>query len=512
MKRTIFAMLALCCAVIFGSDAYAREWTIVGPRALGMGGANVAVANDATAGYWNPAAYGFFKGTDGGDYGKRTFSAVLDAGVGAQIHEDLGEQINKIKETNFNNVNSGQISAVYVGDFLKLTTELKTFNDNPNRAITVMMNAGLRGQYSHYGIGAYGYGDISARGYLDLVNIAPVSSSGLPVNLISAFSTTSNFNNGTPAPAGNYFTSAQKTSLVNTISALPGWDATSAANFVQAADYGLTQAQANNIAIPDVSTNINNVTTVATLASSAQTGGSFANNNSALIIKGLTVVEVPLTYGYALTEDFSVGGNIKYMRGTTYHAAIPVFNKKINTALNDAKHMSTDSSAFGLDLGLLYRFGDKVRLALVGRNLNSPSFDMKKLSSTYSLVEGANEDTIKEKAQVRAGMAFKPLDFITFALDYDITDNDTTISKTYKSRNLCGGVELNLLKIIQLRVGAYKNMSKRDIGPVYTGGLGLNLWLVNIDLGASVSPKTVKIDTTTLPKEVKAELAISTLF
>jgi hypothetical protein len=27
----------------------------VGPRALSMGGASVAVSNDATAGYWNPA-------------------------------------------------------------------------------------------------------------------------------------------------------------------------------------------------------------------------------------------------------------------------------------------------------------------------------------------------------------------------------------------------------------------------------------------------------------------------
>lgn len=34
----------------------------VGPRALGMGGAFVAVANDVTAGYWNPAGLAFLPG------------------------------------------------------------------------------------------------------------------------------------------------------------------------------------------------------------------------------------------------------------------------------------------------------------------------------------------------------------------------------------------------------------------------------------------------------------------
>lgn len=38
-----------------GEHAFAAEFVIVGPRAMGMGGAGVAVTTDALATYWNPA-------------------------------------------------------------------------------------------------------------------------------------------------------------------------------------------------------------------------------------------------------------------------------------------------------------------------------------------------------------------------------------------------------------------------------------------------------------------------
>src|SRR6478736_466178 len=38
-----------------GEHAFAAEFVTVGPRAMGMGGAGVAVTTDALATYWNPA-------------------------------------------------------------------------------------------------------------------------------------------------------------------------------------------------------------------------------------------------------------------------------------------------------------------------------------------------------------------------------------------------------------------------------------------------------------------------
>lgn len=56
MRRRIAfraALLVFCLGV--GGEALAAEFVIVGPRAMGMGGAGVAVTTDALATYWNPA-------------------------------------------------------------------------------------------------------------------------------------------------------------------------------------------------------------------------------------------------------------------------------------------------------------------------------------------------------------------------------------------------------------------------------------------------------------------------
>lgn len=469
-----------------------------------MGGANVAVANDATAAYWNPAAFGFFKGKGNDDYAKRNWSVSAFGGAGEQIHEDLGESLDKIFNTDFNNINTGNISANKMVDFLNITNSLNQFNSNSNRAAEVTMNGGLGLQVGNFGLGGYVFSDISAKGNLDLVNIAPVSSSVTSTDVVTAFSTASNFNGGSSVPAGDYYLSAsQKTSLAATIAAMPNWNSTAAANFVQAVDYGLSQAQTSGYTIPaDVTTTITNV---AQVASSAVTGGSIANNTSSLYFKGIAIGEVPLTYGRAFGDNFSLGGNIKYMKARTYNTQVQIFNTDFSSALSTAKNNYTDSQTFGVDMGALYRSGDKFRIGIVARNVNSPSFDVTPLAS-------GDSSSMKEKPQIRAGIAYKPFDSLTLALDYDVTKNDTNVSDSYKSQNLGGGLEFNVYKVIQLRGGFYKNMAQNDIGPVYTGGIGLNLWLVNIDVGASVSPKSTTVDNNTIQKEIRGELAVSALF
>lgn len=500
-KRFLYVFFLVSAYLLSLSMVEAREWTIVGPRALGMGGANVAVANDATASYWNPAAYGFFKHETGGEYGKRKWSAVLDAGVGAAIHEGIGEEINKISKFNFDAIDSGQISANKVADFLQLVNELKTFNENKNRAATVSGNGGLRIQAGHWGLNAYAFTEISGKPQLDLVNISPVSTG--TTFTIDDFTNPSNYSCPSPC-TGTYLSASQKSSLDAYLTGL-GWTTTQRNNYINAIDYGLTQANAQGVvAIPsDIATQAQNVASLANTAANA--GGSFANNDSKLIFQGIAVGEVPLTYGRAINDDLAIGGNIKYMKARVYNTAVKLFDTDFGDAMDEATKDYTESQNFGIDLGVLYRFGDSLRLGLVGRNLNSPEFDMKPLSA-------GNADNIKEKAQLRTGVAYKPISFLTLAADIDITKNETTIGSDYKSQNLGGGVELNIFKILQLRGGAYKNLAQSDIGLVYTAGLGLNLWLINIDIGASMASEKEKLDNKDIPKEEKVELALSMLF
>ncbi|MBI5237118.1 MAG: conjugal transfer protein TraF [Deltaproteobacteria bacterium] len=504
IKRIVAGAAAVTAAFFISSQSDAREWTIVGPRALGMGGANVAVANDASASYWNPAAYGFFGNKEGGDYGKRDFSGVLDAGLGMQIHENLGEELDKIFKINYDNLDNGAISPAGVSDFLSLVNQLKTFNDNKDRALSVLFNGGLRVQVGRFGAGGYVFNDVSAKGELDLENISPVATGS--TFTIPDFSNPANY--GCPAcPTGALegtaagLSTAQEIELNTYLQTNLGWTSAQSIGFVNALDNGIT---VSGVAVPaDIVSITETVAGVATVAAGA--GGTFANNTSRLLFKGAFITEVPFTYGHPITPDLAVGGNIKLLKGRIYNTEVKIFNTDFGDALSAATKSFKETQAFGLDLGVLYRFGDNLRLGLVGRNINSPSFEM------TPLVPG-DEDSFKEKAQYRAGVAYKPLSFVTVALDYDITKNDTTVGAGYKSKNLGGGVELNILKILQLRAGAYKNMAESDIGLVYTVGGGLNLWLVNLDLGASLSSSRTSIDGKKFPEEIKAELAVSALF
>jgi len=502
MKKSLIFFAAVL--FLWTPSVHARPWSIVGPRALGMGGAGVAVADDATASYWNPAAYGFFHTDKDDEYGKRDWSASLNAGLGVETHEDIGDEINKILAFDYSLLSTGQISADRVSDFIQIINDLKGFNENSNRAASLVADTAFAVQYGHFGIGGYVLGDISAKGDLDLVNIAPVNTGVTGTNLITQLSTGSNLNGGVSVPAGDFFFSAaEKQNLVNSISVLNGWNTTTATDFVQAMDFGLAQAQAGGASVPAGISG--DITGLAQIASDAQTGGSFADNTSRLLFKGIGLLEVPFTYGVGLTENLAIGTNLKYMRARVYNTPVQIFNTDLTTALEKAKNDYEDSQNFGVDVGLLYRLGNAFRFGIVGRNLNSPEFDMKKLLSD-------DKDHLTEEAQVRAGIAVKPLSFLTLTLDVDLTKNDTNISSDYKSQLVSGGLEVNVFKVLNLRAGAYKNISEADIGVVYTAGLGVNLYLVNFDLGAAIASESSAIDSNSIPKEARVEAAFSMLF
>jgi hypothetical protein len=69
------------------------------------------------------------------------------------------------------------------------------------------------------------------------------------------------------------------------------------------------------------------------------------------------------------------------------------------------------------------------------------------------------------------------------------------------------------LSLVALRLGTYRNLAESDYGWVLTGGLGLNVFALSVDLGAAISINdTVEYDGTDYPRNARLYAAISMNF
>ena len=141
-------------------------------------------------------------------------------------------------------------------------------------------------------------------------------------------------------------------------------------------------------------------------------------------------------------EKFAVSVTPKYMLGITFAKYYPYNDAPsagdIVTDLGNIDN-STLSSAFGLDVGVAYRPTNWLRLGVMARNVNSPSF---KVDSPFN---GSGEailpSSVESQAQVRGGLAILPIRNLTLAVDADITDNRLIALPEARSRLISIGGE-----------------------------------------------------------------------
>ncbi len=490
MRKMISLVVAVSMVVVLGQIGLASSFKILGTRPLGMGGAFVAVAEDAIAQYWNPAGFALQKGLD----------IQIPLGVSAETTEGLVKEVDDLEKI-AEQVNDIQEKQEKGEEFDKneietFTLAIKNLDDlnKPGLGLILDINGGFNIRYGNLGIGVINITELGADPNLDLVNIGLGVSTGTAVDALDALCVDI-MEDGRGAGAGALSPSQQSIadSIANSLDDL-GVDPTGV---------WTNQDVAEELVVAGVLADLTNdeISAVAdTIVEGLDLwdpliGTGFGKNETSIRFNGIMLFEAPITYAreLPLLKNLYVGGNFKFMYGTVGFHEFKVFLEEdlMESLYKDYKDYSKASTNIGVDVGVLYDLKESLgaRFGMVVRNLNYPSFSQPKEAKAAGL------DKYVIEPQVRVGAAYWPLNFITLSADLDLTNNKTVLPGYY-SRMLSLGAEVNVLNKpwlnLALRGGFMDNLAESS-GSMFTAGLGLNLFHLNLDFAAATSTKSTRI-------------------
>ncbi|MBA3709342.1 MAG: conjugal transfer protein TraF [Planctomycetes bacterium] len=487
-------MATLACLALAagtqGQDSY-----IIGPRALGMAGANVASTDDYTAQFYNPAAFGFFRhrtesgerlASDSNDLGRKRWGFGVDVGASTLIQGHMGDYLDQLSKVNDIDT-SGIQSAEDVQRLVAIANSLAHISDTGN-AVTSDVNGGAGLRIGPFGLGVRTTFQATGRvDQTDLINVA----FGTPI-------TNAQVQSGGATGDGTVqvFTPAQQAQLTGA-----GLNNTS----IQVLDlYARQQGLSGTSDANTIQLLVNSI-----VQSNSGSPANFKNNQTRVTFRGFGVAEVPLTYGLALGEHISVGGSLKLMIGRVYGTTVRVFDDNADNVISSATKNYKQSVNVGLDLGVMARI-PMLQVGLVGRNLNAPTFEGPTVTDSATGITTRYSD-VRVDPQATLGVAFIPATTLVIEADCDLNAASTTLPG-YDTQRLSGGIEWNPGRVIALRGGVYKNLAESDVPFVVTGGVGFNLYIVRLDLAAAMSPKKVQFQGKSFPKEGRVAFGLSVDF
>lgn len=206
---------------------------------------------------------------------------------------------------------------------------------------------------------------------------------------------------------------------------------------------------------------------------------------SDISVAGVTINE----FGIAMARQFNIAGHDisfgitpKMMEVTSYYAR-PTIQQLDNDDTydlgDDLEASEKTDSAFNIDLSMATTFfDDKVTLGATVKNI---------IGKSYKTKADTNGDSTSFDIdpQARVGVAWDlPLGF-TLASDLDLTKNKAFFNGQ-DSRYLGLGAEWDIFSALRLRAGMRSNLEDSD-DTALTAGLGFNIFVVHLDLGAQFS-------------------------
>lgn len=519
MRPTITLSVSLTALALLTPLA-AMDSHSVGPRAMGMGGAGTAVTDDHTAQFYNPAMFGFFSRTkEGGErldadpnyLGRKDWGlGLVDATVEVEARGNLAnfvQQIADIDVARLENLGSGAPQPEDLKAAMAMIGLLGRFTPSKDNVL-VRANVGvldLRAVHIGIGLRQFSEGVVSVSD-LDLTSVGFGATPDIVQNILNV------------TPAG--WTPGYTPTLITGAAAANVLSALNAANVAG----GFTGSTSDALSMLDFAANQAGLTQADIDALSAATGGFLVDainissaasaplsaNTSAVFSAGFTLSEVPLTFGYALNDHLSVGGNLKLMVGKVAGAKLRLVDdtSDLNQLLQDAIDSSVQTVTAGVDLGVVVR-GSWFQAGLNVRNLNRPVLKGGTFKDSRHL--DFTVDDIALDPQVRAGVALFPFETLSLTGDFDVLENSTTISTTssvtgrtlaitYASQQAAVGVEWNALRFLALRVGGSQDIAESDSSPMLHAGVGVNLWLLRLDIGAQMATQKVTVDGKEYPR------------
>lgn len=219
--------------------------------------------------------------------------------------------------------------------------------------------------------------------------------------------------------------------------------------------------------------NVSDIATAGTFVSRpvtvTQPGGPVSLNGQ-MALNGLEARQAVASYAYAFMDRmFSIGVSGKVIQGAAYNGTATLTGGT-DVTLSDNFGKAKTTTSFGVDAGAVFRPSSWLRVGIVGKDLNRPSFDTPNGGKFYL------------DPQVRGGVAVNPWETLTLTADMDVTKN-RTLTPDIKSQVLSVGAEQTLLsQLLSLRVGAYKNTADANSYITPTAGLGIRIFAVRLDL------------------------------
>lgn len=491
-------LTAVVIAGLWTTPSLALDSFMVGPRALGMAGANVASTSDTSAQYYNPAAFGFFGCRDGkgnklacdnNDIGRKNWGMDLSATAGYKMHNDFGTFLDDLAGIDHDLLSTAGINTE--NDLRNLISLVRNLDglDEPGNAVTANLNAGLGVRFGNFAIGTRAYAQANGQVLdIDETNLGITGGGNLnsQIEAIALTGTLDGIQLFSPTQVDQLRSAGLSDAAIERLDFL-----------ARSEGVGSNQIQGTTDLLAQLATQ------------SLLGGGALADNTTTVALRGFAVAEIPLSYGRALNDNWAVGANLKLMRGRVYGTDIVVFDQDSGDVLAEADEDFEESNNLGLDVGILGRYR-MVNLGVVGRNLNAPSFDgfsKQKLLST-GVLRTIQADSVTLDPQVAIGVALIPTETLTLETNYDLTKNKT-VFPDYHTQNLSFGLEWDAGRVLALRAGAYKNLAEKDIDWVYTAGIGLNLWGARFDLAGAMSEQKTSFDGDDVPNEAQLSAQLS---